>query len=81
MEAVDGNALGGTLLEHFGVEMTTASGICAHCGTGAQIAELRVYLRAPGAVARCRNCDGVVLVVVERPGRTEVNLRAFDLAR
>jgi hypothetical protein len=79
MEAVDGNAIGGALLEHFGVEMTAASGACAHCGTVAQIAQLRVYARAPGAVARCRNCGGVVLVVVERTGRREVNLDAFRL--
>ena len=80
MESVDGNAIGGALLEHFGIEMTTASGRCGHCGNRAQIAELRVYLRAPGAVARCRKCGGVVLVVIERPERTEVNLHGFELA-
>jgi hypothetical protein len=79
MDAVDGNAIGGALLEHFGAEMTTASGACAHCGTVARIAQLRVYVRAPGAVARCHNCGGVVLVVVERTGRREVNLDAFRL--
>ena len=81
MAALDGNSIGGALLEHFGAEMTAASGACAHCGTVAQIAELRVYLRAPGAVARCRNCGGVVLVVVETRGGTDVNLDAFRLAR
>ena len=32
MEALDGNAIAGTLFEHFGTEMTTTIGACAHCG-------------------------------------------------
>ena len=30
---VDGNAIGGLLIEVFGTEMTTAVGTCARCGT------------------------------------------------
>ena len=74
MEALDGNAIGGLLLEVFGAEMTTASGTCAHCGAEAQIAELVVYLRAPGTVVRCRSCESVVMVVVEARG-----IRCVDL--
>ena len=77
MEALDGNAIGGVLFEYFGAEMTDARGVCAHCGASAMIAELEVYMRAPGAVVRCWNCHNVVIVVV--PGRevTRVDHTAF----
>ena len=32
MDALDGNAIAGLLLEVFGAEMTTATGFCARCG-------------------------------------------------
>jgi DNA-directed RNA polymerase subunit RPC12/RpoP len=63
MDALDGNAIAGPLLEHFGREMTTARGACAHCGAAAQIAELRVYVCAPGTVVRCPACGSVVIVL------------------
>lgn len=47
MDALDGNAIAGQLFEHFGTEMTTAWGSSAHCAATAQVAELRVYMRAP----------------------------------
>jgi hypothetical protein len=65
MEALDGNAIGGLLQQVFGAEMTTAVGTCAHCGTRGVFAELEVYMRAPGTVARCRTCHEVVFVIVE----------------
>jgi hypothetical protein len=79
MEALDGNAIAGALFEHFGTEMTTVSGACAHCGNTAQIAELKVYLKAPGAVARCRVCGNVVLVLVEVRGAQRVNLGGLHM--
>lgn len=79
MEALDGNALAGALHAHFGAEMTTVTGVCAACGTAAQIGELRVYSRAPGAVARCLNCDSVVMVITEIHGRTRVRLARLEL--
>jgi hypothetical protein len=60
--------------------MTTVSGACVHCGAVAQIAELSVYLRAPGAVARCRACGRVVMVVVERPEPPLVDVSGFQLS-
>jgi Family of unknown function (DUF6510) len=78
MEALDGNAIGGLLIEVFGAEMTTASGKCAHCGAVAQVAELVVYLEAPGTVARCRTCESVLMVVVEKRGIKCVDLRGLD---
>ena len=80
MDALDGNAIAGPLFAHFGAEMTTATGACGHCGASAQIAELRVYWRAPGAVVRCRECGGVVLVIVESPDRIRIDARHFLLA-
>jgi uncharacterized Zn finger protein len=59
--------------------MTTASGACAHCGAVAQIAELHVYLRAPGAVVRCRACGAVVMVVIDVPEHRRVDLSGFRL--
>ena len=38
MEALDGNAIGGLLVEVFGVEMTTATGACANCGATGSMA-------------------------------------------
>ena len=79
MDALDGNAIAGQLFEHFGSEMTTARGRCAHCGTEALIAELRVYTSAPGSVVRCRACGNVVMVLVTIRGSTRVRAEAFEL--
>jgi ribosomal protein S27AE len=80
MEAVDGNAIAGELFELFGDEMTTAVGTCGHCGASGVIAELRVYLRAPGAVARCPRCDGVTMVLVSVRGSPRIDLAGFRLS-
>jgi DNA-directed RNA polymerase subunit RPC12/RpoP len=64
MDALDGNAIAGELFNRFGTEMTLAGGSCAHCGATACIAELRVYVRAPGTVVRCPTCGSVVIVLV-----------------
>jgi uncharacterized protein DUF6510 len=79
MHALDGNAIAGQLFEYFGREMTTASGACAHCRTVARIAELSVYLQAPGAVVRCRSCGNVVMVLVTVRGIPRINLDRFEL--
>src|SRR6478609_7443337 len=39
--------------------------VCEHCGAAGALAELRVYTRAPGIVARCPSCGSVVLVLVD----------------
>jgi hypothetical protein len=77
MEALDGNAIGGLLMEVFGAEMTTAHGVCAGCGAQLQVAELVVYLQAPGTVARCRSCDSVTMVFVQARGVWCVDLRGL----
>jgi hypothetical protein len=77
MEALDGNAIAGMLVEVFGAEMTTAKGVCEHCGSVAQVAEFEVYVQAPGTVARCRGCSSVVMVLVDVRGIMCVDLRGL----
>jgi hypothetical protein len=79
IQPLDGNSIAGKLFDLFGCEMTTVAGACAHCGSVAQIAELRVYAQAPGAVVRCRRCGQVVFVVVDIRGETRINLDQFKL--
>jgi DNA-directed RNA polymerase subunit RPC12/RpoP len=79
MDALDGNAIAGPLFELFGREMTTAIGACANCGATARVAELRVYARAPGNVARCPACGSVVMVLVDVRGTMRAYLGGFGL--
>ena len=72
--ALDGNAIGGLLMEVFGVEMTTAVGTCGSCGAVSQVAELTVYRPGLGTVVRCRSCTSVLMVFVRRHGVTCVDL-------
>ena len=64
MDPLDGNAIAGPMFAHYGTEMTTARGTCDNCGTTAAVAELRVYTKAPGTVARCPACDAVLIVLI-----------------
>jgi Family of unknown function (DUF6510) len=75
--ALDGNAIAGLLVDVFGTEMTTAKGTCASCGTSAQLAELAVYVRAPGTIVRCRNCESIVMVLVTIRDITCVDVRGL----
>jgi len=79
MEAYDGNAVAGHLMHHFGMEMTTATGVCRHCQAEARVAALVVYLSGPGAVVRCPSCGQVVMVVVEISGTPRLYGEAFRL--
>ena len=74
---LDGNAIGGMLMELFGAEMTTATGTCGRCGTVAQVAELAVYRPKLGTVVRCRVCDNVLMVFVAVRGVTCVDMRGL----
>ena len=59
MDTLDGNAIAGQLVEVFGAELTTATGVCAGCGASGVVAELEVYVRAPGrssAAGAARAC-------------------------
>ena len=78
---VDGNAIGGLLLEVFGTEMTAATGACGSCGTVGQVAELAVYRPGLGTVVRCRHCDNVLMVFVQVRGVTCVDLQGLASLR
>jgi DNA-directed RNA polymerase subunit RPC12/RpoP len=81
MEALDGNAIAGLLQEVFGTEMTTATGVCSYCGSAIMLAELVVYLQAPGTVVRCRACGNILMVFVRHRTCTCVDLGGLaDLA-
>ena len=77
MDALDGNAIAGELFAAFGHEMTTVVGTCTSCGASSAIAELPVYVRGPGTVARCPGCGGVAMVLVRGTAR----FSGYKLAR
>jgi hypothetical protein len=84
MGALDGNAIGGLLIEVFGMDMTAAPSTCGTCGASRRVAELAVYGPAPGTVVRCRTCDSVLMVNARgaRPGlRGPVRTRQPGLTR
>jgi len=68
MEAVDGNAIGGLLIDVYGTEMTAAISTCGTCGASRPVAELVVYQQAPGTVVRCRTCSSILMVFVKAHG-------------
>ena len=74
VEALDGNSIGGLLIDVFAADMTAASSTCGTCGAVRPVAELVVYRRAPGTVVRCRTCGSVLMVFVQAHGVTCVDL-------
>jgi len=74
MDPIDGNGIGGLLIDAFGKEMTAAISTCATCGARRPVAELVVYQRAPGTVVRCRTCGNVIMVLVKRADSIDVDL-------
>jgi hypothetical protein len=78
---LDGNAAAGALSELFAVDITAAIARCAGCGQTGVFADTRLYVNAPGLVARCPNCDGVLLRVVTTPTDTYVDLRGLTYLR
>jgi Family of unknown function (DUF6510) len=77
-QGTDGTALAGPLDRVFRVDVTTAIGRCTACGATASMAEVRVFDRAPGVVARCPTCDQVLLRLVHGPGRAWLDLRGLN---
>jgi len=71
---LDGNAIGGLMLELFGLELTVATSVCGSCGATEQVARLDVYADAPGVVVRCCHCEGVMMRIVRGPDRAWIDL-------
>lgn len=74
---LDGNAVAGDLLSLFGVEMTTASLICAQCGKTSVMGEVQAFTQSPGLVLRCPTCERVMIRVVQTPDATLVDARGI----
>jgi hypothetical protein len=64
---LDGNVLAGPLAGTWALDVTVATGRCAGCGDVAVLARAVVFDHPMGWVVRCRVCDDVLMVVVERP--------------
>jgi hypothetical protein len=75
--ALDGNAIGGRLVDVFGVDLTAARSVCASCGAIGFVAEAVVFMRGPGTVARCRSCGELHMVLVTVRGVTCVDIRGL----
>jgi len=61
---LDGNAAAGELSKIFAMDVTVAEGQCAHCGVTKPFAEAHLFMQCPGIVARCPDCDEVLLRLV-----------------
>ena len=61
---LDGNAAAGELSRIFAMDVTAATGQCAHCGATKHFAEAHLYMQGPGVVARCAVCEHVLLRLV-----------------
>jgi hypothetical protein len=74
---LDGNAIGGLLIQVFGTDLTAARVTCATCGAAGPVAETAVYLRGPGNVVRCRTCTSVLMVISQIRGLNCVDLHGL----
>ncbi len=75
--SLDGNAAGGVLADVFVREITAALARCEGCGAVEAVGGLRAYLGGPGTVLRCRQCEAVVLRVVQDGDRCWLDLRGL----
>jgi hypothetical protein len=74
---VDGNAVGGLLIEAFGREMTVARECCGECGAVRELGALLAYVGGPGQVLRCPDCGSVLMVAVRIEGRLRLSARTI----
>ena len=77
MTHLDGNAIAGVLEQLFGRDVTLASGRCTGCGAVREVGAIHVY-RSAGIVARCPDCDTVLLRIVEARDRMWLDFRGFS---
>lgn len=74
MSVVDGNAIAGPLAGFLGPDPTVALLRCTGCDSLGALAMTRVYRTAMGTVARCHDCDTVLVTLVETPQQRWVAL-------
>ncbi len=76
---LDGNAAAGQLGELFAFDVTVALTRCARCRDTRPLAELHVYVQAPGTVLCCATCNAVQARVVRSPDRAWLDLRGVEV--
>ena len=81
MDHLDGNVLAGPTSDLFVFEPTTTQGQCQSCADIATLGQAMVYGQPMGFVARCRNCDNVLIVIIERAGQKSLNMRGLRWLR
>src|SRR4051794_7332938 len=74
---LDGNAAAGELSKIFATDITAAEGQCAHCGATKRFAEAHLYMQGPGVVARCADCEHVLLRLVNVRQRVFLDARGM----
>ena len=74
---LDGNVAAGELSNLFAVDLTAAEGQCSHCGAERPFAQAMVYMGGPGLVARCADCENVLLRLVNARQRVLLDLRGM----
>ena len=72
---LDGNAAAGILSEIFVPDITTASAICATCGTIRPLGALHAYVHGMGTMLRCPSCESVVLRATRTPRQLFLDAR------
>jgi hypothetical protein len=66
------------LAEIYGEDMTSDIVTCRNCQASAAIAETVVYPHLPGAVARCRSCTAMLIVITQIRGMYCVDMLGLD---
>jgi hypothetical protein len=77
MGPLDGNAMAGVMHDLFARDMTTIGYKCTSCGRTGVAAEMAVYMSGPGTVARCMDCDTILLMLSERHGMYCIDMPAM----
>jgi Family of unknown function (DUF6510) len=77
MNYLDGNAAAGELSRIFAMDITSAEGQCANCGSKRRFAEAHLYVQCPGLVARCALCGHVLLRFVNTQQHIFIDLRGM----
>lgn len=81
MNHLDGNSLAGPAAAFFAFDVTLANGRCRSCNDVAPLGAAMVYGAPMGYVARCRNCDNVLMVAVDGAGRRYLDLGGLTWLR
>lgn len=81
MDHLDGNVLAGRIGDLLSFEATTAEGQCDACADISVLARAAVYPHPMGFVVRCRRCDAVLMVIVERDDRSTLSMPGLRWVR